>query len=183
MSSLLPPFNYDQRLQQLRESHRQAGEIPNPGTWHTTNWYRKHPHPVVTPAHVPLEWRYDLNRDRNPLLLENLPIQATFNAGALELNGRIAQMVRVEGHDRKSFFGLCWSDTGVDGFSFTDHAIVMPETDDPDTNVYDMRLVKHADGWIYGLFCTERKDPKAAPGDLSSADPSAPTPVSPSATC
>ncbi|MCC5843994.1 MAG: glycosidase [Verrucomicrobia bacterium] len=169
MTSLFPSFDYDQRLKELSESHRQAVETPNPGIWHPTNWYRKHPHPVVTPAHVPLQWRYDLNRDRNPLLIENLPIQATFNAGAIELDGRIAQMVRIEGHDRKSFFGLCWSDTGVDGFTFTGHAIVMPETDDPDTNVYDMRLVKHEDGWIYGLFCTERKDPNAAPGDLSSA--------------
>ena len=169
MNTNLPPFNYDQRLQQLQHAHRLTVESPNPGIWHTTNWYRKHALPVVTPAHIPLEWRYDLDRERNPMLIENLPVQATFNAGAIEIGGRIAQMVRVEGHDRKSFFGLCWSDSGVDGFTFTDHAIVMPETDDPDTNVYDMRMVQHEDGWIYGLFCTERKDPNAPHGDLSSA--------------
>lgn len=169
MNTLLPSFDYDQRLLELRKHHDLAVSTPNPGTWHPTNWYRKHALPVVTPTHVPLTWRYDLNRERNPLLIENLPVQATFNAGAIELDERIAQMVRVEGHDRKSFFGLCWSDSGVDGFTFTEKAIVMPETEDPDTNVYDMRMVQHEDGWIYGLFCTERKDPGAPHGDLSSA--------------
>lgn len=165
----LPPFDYDQRLQELKTLQNEAVSTPNPGTWHPTNWYRKHRNPVVTPAHVPLTWRYDLNRDRNPYLLEILPIQATFNAGAIERDGRIGLMVRVEGHDRKSFFGLAWSKSGIDGFEFTDHAIVIPETEDPDINVYDMRMVAHEDGWVYGLFCTERKDPNARHGDLSSA--------------
>lgn len=166
---MMSPFDYSRRLEEIRAAHRTAVETPNPGHWHCSNWYRKHANPVITPAHVPPEWRYDLNSSLNPLLIENLPVQATFNAGAIEMDGRIALMVRIEGHDRKSFFGLCWSETGVDGFTFTERAIVMPETEDPDTNVYDMRLVAHEDGWIYGLFCTERKDPAAAPGDLSSA--------------
>ncbi len=167
--SVIPTFDYNQRLSELQAAQQQAVKTKNPGQWHSTNWYCKHQNPVVTPAHVPLTWRYNLHRDQNPLLLENLPIQATFNAGALERDGRIAMMVRVEGHDRKSFFGLAWSQNGIEGFEFTDHAIVIPETEDPDVNVYDMRLVEHADGWVYGLFCTERKDPDAPHGDLSSA--------------
>ncbi|WFB36943.1 glycosidase [Kiritimatiellota bacterium B12222] len=165
----LPLFDYDQRLQELKTFQNETVSTPNPGTWHATNWYCKYRDPIITPAHVPITWRYDLNRERNPYLLEILPIQATFNAGAIERDGRIALMVRVEGHDRKSFFGLAWSDSGVDNFHFTDHAIVIPETEDPDVNIYDMRMVEHADGWVYGLFCTERKDPNAPHGDLSSA--------------
>ncbi|WFB37835.1 glycosidase [Kiritimatiellota bacterium B12222] len=167
--SNLPPFNYDQRLEEITHSNDLAVKTPNSGSWHHTNWYCKYRDPIITPAHVPITWRYDLNRERNPTLLEILPIQATFNAGAIERDGRIAMMVRIEGHDRKSFFGLAWSDSGVDGFTFTDHAIVMPETETPDVNVYDMRMVEHEDGWVYGLFCTERKDPQAPHGDLSSA--------------
>ena len=167
--SSLPYFDYEQRLSEIQKEVKAAGETPNHGAWHRSNWYCKYRDPVITSAHVPLNWRYDLNRDRNPMLLETLPIQATFNAGAIEVDGRVALMVRVEGHDRKSFFGLAWSGNGVESFHFTDHAIVIPETEDPDTNVYDMRLVRHEDGWIYGLFCTERKDPEAPHGDLSSA--------------
>ena len=123
----------------------------------------------VTADHVPLFWRYDLNPAANPRLLERLGVNAAFNPGAIELDGRIFLMCRVEGADRKSFFALAESRTGTDGFRFRDVPITLPETDDPDTNVYDMRLTKHEDGFIYGLFCAERKDPKAAPGDTSSA--------------
>ncbi len=125
--------------------------------------------PVVTAAHTPIFWRYDLNYATNPYLLERLGINATFNCGAMEFDGRIVLAVRVEGVDRKSFFAIAESENGVDGFRFWDFPILMPETDAPDTNVYDMRLVRHEDGWIYGLFCTERKDQNALPGDLSSA--------------
>ncbi len=114
--------------------------------------------PVVTAAHVPLEWRYDLDPATNPLLLERLGVNAVLNPGAIELDGKIALVCRVEGTDRKSFFAVAESHTGVDGFRFWDEPVVMPETDVPDTNVYDMRLVRHEDGWIYGLFCSERKD-------------------------
>lgn len=125
--------------------------------------------PVLTAAHAPLEWRYDLNPATNPYLMERLGVNAAFNAGAIEVDDKILLVARVEGYDRKSFFAVAESDNGVDGFTFWDEPIVMPETRDPDVNVYDMRLVRHQDGWIYGQFCTERRDPNAQPGDLSSA--------------
>jgi 4-O-beta-D-mannosyl-D-glucose phosphorylase len=132
-------------------------------------WFERWKNPVVTAEHVPLEWRYDLNSKTNPLLLERLGVNAAFNVGAMEWGKSIVLVVRTEGVDRKSFFAIAESKTGVDGFQFWDEPVVLPETDEPDTNVYDMRLVRHEDGWIYGLFCTERKDPKAPRGDLSSA--------------
>lgn len=125
--------------------------------------------PVLTRHHVPVSWRYDLNPATNPFGMERLGVNAVFNAGALELEGDVHVMARIEGHDRKSFFGLARSRSGIDGFRFVDGPIVIPETEDPDINVYDMRLVKHEDGCIYGLFCTERKDPAAPAGDTSAA--------------
>ena len=132
-------------------------------------WFQRYRYPVLTGAHTPLFWRYDLNPDANPFLMERLGINGVFNVGAMEWKGNVVLMGRVEGNDRKSFFAVAESATGVDGFHFWDYPVVMPETADPETNVYDMRLVAHEDGWIYGLFCAERKDPAAAPGDLSSA--------------
>lgn len=132
-------------------------------------WFDRWVNPVLTADHAPLEWRFDLNLKRNPLLLERMGINATLNVGAMAWGKGIVLCVRVEGNDRKSFFAMAESKNGVDGFRFWKEPVVMPETANPDTNVYDMRLVRHADGWIYGLFCTERKDPQAAPGDLSSA--------------
>ncbi len=135
----------------------------------TNGWFERYRHPVLTAAHVPVFWRYDLDAGRNPHLLERLGVNAVFNAGAIEFDGRIALVARVEGYDRKSFFAVAESASGVDGFRFRERPVVLPETDAPDTNVYDMRLTRHEDGWIYGLFCTERKDPAAPPGDESSA--------------
>jgi 4-O-beta-D-mannosyl-D-glucose phosphorylase len=132
-------------------------------------WYDRYEFPVLTNHHVPIFWRYDLNKDTNPLLLERLGVNCVFNPGAIELNGKIYLVARVEGFDRKSFFAIAQSDDGINQFRFWDYPLVMPETEDPDINVYDMRLVKHEDGYIYGLFCTERKDPDAPKGDLSSA--------------
>jgi 4-O-beta-D-mannosyl-D-glucose phosphorylase len=138
-----------------------------------TGWnnglFERFRYPVLTAAHTPLFWRYDLNPQTNPYLLERIGINGVFNPGAIELGGKICLMCRVEGYDRKSFFAVAESENGVDGFRFWDYPVTMPETTDPDTNVYDMRLVQHEDGWIYGLFCTERKDPNAPPGDTSSA--------------
>jgi 4-O-beta-D-mannosyl-D-glucose phosphorylase len=125
--------------------------------------------PVLTAAHAPIAWRYDLDRATNPLLLERIAVNAAFNAGALLHEGKYLVVARVEGADRKSFFAVAESPNGFDSFRFWDYPILMPETGEPDTNVYDMRLVKHQDGWIYGLFCTERKDPKAPAWDTSSA--------------
>jgi len=125
--------------------------------------------PVLTAAHAPIAWRYDLDRKTNPMLLERMGINATFNAGALLHDGKYLVVARVEGADRKSFFAVAESPNGVDRFRFWDYPILMPESSEPDINVYDMRLVKHEDGWIYGLFCTERKDPKTPEWDTSSA--------------
>jgi len=131
--------------------------------------YDRYEFPVVTAAHAPITWRYDLDRRTNPLLLERIAVNATFNAGAILQKGKYLVVARLEGADRKSFFAVAESPNGVDNFRFWEYPILMPETADPDTNVYDMRLVKHEDGWIYGLFCTERKDPNAPAWDTSSA--------------
>ena len=129
--------------------------------------FERYRHPVLTWAHTPLFWRYDLDPHTNPYLLERLGINAVFNPGVLSLDQTIYLMCRVEGYDRKSFFAVAESTTGLDGFRFWPRPVQIPEHDEPDTNIYDMRLVRHEDGWIYGLFCTERKDPQA--GDISSA--------------
>ena len=158
------------RLARLEAEYNELITRPNPVDLNWSNGvYERYTYPVVTAAHTPLAWRYDLNQRTNPFLMERLGINAAFNAGAIELDGKICLVVRVEGWDRKSFFAMAESPNGIDSFRFWDEPVIMPETEDPDTNVYDMRLVKHQDGWIYGLFCTERKDPHAAPGDLSSA--------------
>jgi 4-O-beta-D-mannosyl-D-glucose phosphorylase len=138
-----------------------------------TTWYNgifdRYKFPVLTDEHTPIFWRYDLNKTTNPYLMERMGINGVFNAGAIELNGKICLICRVEGYDRKSFFAVAESENGIDSFKFWDYPILMPETEVPDTNVYDMRVTKHEDGWIYGLFCTERKDPKANHRDTSSA--------------
>ncbi len=131
--------------------------------------YNRYEFPILTAAHTPLHWRYDLNTKTNPLGLERIGVNATFNAGAIKWKKSYILCVRVEGYDRKSFFAIAESPNGVDNFRFWEKPIVIPENEEPDVNVYDMRLVAHEDGWIYGVFCTERKDPKAEPGDVSSA--------------
>jgi 4-O-beta-D-mannosyl-D-glucose phosphorylase len=125
--------------------------------------------PILTADHTPLLWRFDFNYETNPFLLERFGINAVFNAGAIKFNGKYILVARVEGVDRKSFFAVAESDNGVDNFTFWDYPVVLPQTDVPDVNVYDMRLVEHEDGWIYGIFCTERKDPDAPVGDQSAA--------------
>jgi 4-O-beta-D-mannosyl-D-glucose phosphorylase len=128
----------------------------------------RYKHPVVTRDHIPPTWVYDFDEKDNPFFMQRLGINSTFNSGAMIHNGRIALVVRVEGFDRKSFFAIAESDTGVDRFRFHDTPVVLPVSDDPETNVYDMRLTRHEDGWIYGVFCAERKD-KTAPNDPSAA--------------
>jgi 4-O-beta-D-mannosyl-D-glucose phosphorylase len=165
-----PTPAFTSRLSSLRARHEALISRPNavdPG-W-DNGVYERFEHPVVTAAHIPLEWRYDLNPATNPLLLERLGVNAAFNAGAIEHDGKILLCVRVEGWDRKSFFAIAESASGTSGFRFREEPCVIPETADPDTNVYDMRLVRHEDGWIYGLFCTERRDPSATESDQSSA--------------
>lgn len=129
--------------------------------------YDRWEHPVLTRDHIPLFWRFDLNPQTNPLFLERLGVNAVMNSGAMELNGKYYLVARIEGNDRKSFFGVAESDSPVDGFRFWDKPIELPDTCPQETNVYDMRLTKHADGWIYGIFCSESKD--LSDPDLSAA--------------
>lgn len=123
--------------------------------------------PVLTREHIPVHWKYDLNRETNPYFMERLGVNAVMNAGAIELNGKYYLVARVEGNDRKSFFAVAESRTGVDGFRFWDYPVRLPDTCPEETNVYDMRLTKHEDGYIYGVFCSESKDPENP--DLSAA--------------
>ena len=132
-------------------------------------WYCRYRYPVLTAAHTPLHWRYDLNEQTNPLLMERIGMNATMNSGAIKWNGLYLLMVRVEGADRKSFFAIAESPNGTDNFRFWDYPVEIPETEDPATNMYDMRLTAHEDGWIYGIFCVERFDESAEPGNLSKA--------------
>jgi len=160
---------FNERLAVIQERYEQIVGRKNEALFSENGIYERYAHPVVTNRHAPLHWRYDLNPETNPYLMERLGVHCAFNPGAIELNGVYYLVVRVEGWDRKSFFAIAESRTGVDGFRFRDRPILLPETEEPDVNVYDMRLVKHEDGYIYGLFCTERKDPNAPAGDLSSA--------------
>ncbi len=131
--------------------------------------YDRYANPVLTAEHTPLFWRYDFEYESNPHLMERIGVNAAFNAGAVEYDGKYLVLARVEGGDRKSFLAVAESPNGVDNFRFWDYPIVMPETNEPDTNVYDIRVVRHEDGWIYGLFCTKRKDRKVPQWDTSSA--------------
>lgn len=143
------------------------GRANNPKT--TGNGiYTLYENPILTAAHAPVFWRYDLNEKTNPRLQERLGVNATFNAGAIYWQGRYILAVRVEGVDRKSFFAIAESPNGIDNFRFWDFPVTLPETDRPDVNVYDMRLTAHEDGYIYGLFCTERKDETSS--DISAAE-------------
>ena len=131
--------------------------------------FHRYKYPVLTAAHAPVFWRYDLDFKTNPFLMERLGVNAMMNSGAIKWQGKYLLMPRIEGADRKSFFGIAESSNGVDNFKFWNYPLDIPDGDDPETNAYDMRLVAHEDGWIYGLYCAERKDPDALRGDLSSA--------------
>lgn len=161
--------DFTDKVKQLLQNQEKFLTIKNEKLPSENGIFHRYKNPVLTARHTPVHWRYDLNYETNPRLLERMGINAAFNSGAIELYGKIYLAVRVEGYDRKSFFAIAESDTGVDNFRFWDYPVTMPETTEPDVNVYDMRLTKHEDGWIYGVFCTERKDTKAAPEDLSSA--------------
>ena len=162
-------IDFQQRLDSLEEAHVQLITRPNRSIPLGNGIYERYLHPILTAQHTPLFWRYDLNPATNPYLMERYGINAAFNAGAIKLNGAYLLVVRVEGLDRKSFFAVAESRNGVDNFQFWDRPVTMPETEQPDGNIYDMRVVQHEDGWIYGLFCTENKDPNATPGDESAA--------------
>ncbi|MCX6255004.1 MAG: glycosidase [Bacteroidia bacterium] len=161
--------DFNSRLKILTEEHRELLNRKNERIEPGNGIFYRYKYPVLTGDHAPLFWKYDLNPETNPHLMERFGIHAAFNAGAMKFNGKYILAVRVEGNDRKSFFAIAESPNGIDNFRFWDYPVTMPETDNPDTNVYDMRLTRHEDGWIYGIFCSERKDPSAPAGDLSSA--------------
>jgi 4-O-beta-D-mannosyl-D-glucose phosphorylase len=159
------------RKKELEQEYQNLIEKPNSPKNEVSNGiFTRYSNPVVTAKHIPLDWRYDFNEKENPLLLERIGYNAAFNAGAIQFNDKYILCVRVEGNDRKSFFAITESENGIDHFKFWEKPCVIPQIEgNPDTNAYDMRLVKHEDGWIYGIFCTERKDPNAPKSDTSSA--------------
>ena len=152
---------FAKRLSALRNAHAELTESPNAPYGLSNGVFQRWRDPILTAAHVPLSWRYDLNEKTNPFLMERLGVNAVFNAGAIFRDGKHVLVARVEGADRKSFFAVAESASGVDGFRFWDRPLEIPETDTPDGNIYDMRLTVHEDGWIYGIFCTERKDARS----------------------
>jgi len=157
------------QVQKLLKNHAKLVARKNHKVQNGNGIFDRYSHPVLTAEHAPVFWRYDLDPKSNPFLMERMGINATFNAGAMEFDGRMVVLARVEGVDRKSFLAVAESPNGLDNFRFWDYPILMPETEAPDINVYDIRVGRHEDGWIYGLFCTERKDPKAPMWDTSSA--------------
>ena len=159
-------MTFDERLLELTYSHEKLLARPNEAI-EGNGVYERYKYPVLTAEHAPLFWRYDLDKRTNPYLMERFGIHATLNSGAIKWNGSYVLVVRVEGADRKSFFAVAESPNGVDNFRFWERPITMPEWGEPATNVYDMRLTAHEDGWIYGVFCSESKDTRSA--DLSAA--------------
>ncbi|MGF2410938.1 MAG: glycoside hydrolase family 130 protein, partial [Ferruginibacter sp.] len=157
------------RLEELNQMYKVLIAKPNTVSECSNGIINRYKNPVLTAMHAPLTWRYDFDPATNPYLMERFGINAVFNSGAIKFNNKFVLVPRVEGADRKSFFAIAESDNGIDNFKFWDKPIIIPETDVPDTNIYDMRLVQHEDGWIYGLFCTERRDANAHIGDQSAA--------------
>ena len=160
-------MSFKDNLTVLRKDHDDLLKRKNKALY-VNGVYERYEYPVLTAAHTPLEWRYDLDEETNPYLMERFGIHAAFNSGAIKIDGRYLLVVRVEAADRKSFFAVAESPNGIDNFRFWDRPVTMPEWGEPATNVYDMRVVRHEDGWIYGLFCVERKD-HSQEGDLSAA--------------
>jgi 4-O-beta-D-mannosyl-D-glucose phosphorylase len=161
--------NFEQILAQLEVNQEnlinQSNLLIEPGN----GIFNRYKRPILTADHVPLNWRYDFNPITNPFLIERFGINAVMNSGAIKWNNKYILVTRVEGIDRKSFFAVAESNNGIDNFKFWDYPLQMPETNEPDTNIYDIRLINHEDGWIYGLFCTERRDESASDGDQSAA--------------
>ncbi len=161
---------FDERKAKIEKDFEALITRQNEPIFSTNGVYTKYKNPVVTREHVPLEWRYDFDPKTNPNFMERISFNAAFNAGAIKWNDKYVLVVRTESVDRKSFFAVAESPNGVDNFRYWERPITLPQIPgNPDTNVYDMRLTKHEDGYIYGIFCTERKDPNAPKGDTSSA--------------
>jgi 4-O-beta-D-mannosyl-D-glucose phosphorylase len=160
---------FEERKSTIRKDHEALLGRENKELFSINGIFSRYKYPILTRDHFPLEWRYDFNPETNPRFMERIGFNAAFNAGAIKWRGKYLLAVRCEGNDRKSFFAMAESPNGVDNFRFWERPITLPETENPDTNVYDMRLTEHEDGYIYGIFCTERKDPDAPDGDTSSA--------------
>lgn len=162
-------ISFQNRIETLCEKQNDLLERENQPVVEENGIITRYIYPVLTASHIPLEWRYDLNPASNPYCLERIGVNACMNSGAIKWNGKYLLMVRVEGFDRKSYFAIAESPNGVDNFRFWERPVNLPDINPEETNVYDMRLTAHEDGWIYGIFCSERHDPAAKPGDLSSA--------------
>ena len=160
---------YDNRLHILTKEYDELISRENEKILPGNGVFERYKYPILTAEHPPLEWRYDFNPETNPYLMERFGINAVFNAGAIKFNGKYLVMARVEGHDRKAVFAIAESPNGIDNFRFWEYPVQLPDLYPEETNVYDMRLTKHEDGWIYGIFCSESKDPDAPAGDLTSA--------------
>lgn len=158
---------FEKNYQEQLDKYNKLIELKNEPTDFYNGIYTKYKNPVLTRNHIPLFWKYDMNPETNPFFMERLGINAVMNSGAIELNGKFYLVARVEGNDRKSFFAVAESDNGIDNFKFWDYPVVLPDTEPDETNVYDMRLTKHEDGFIYGVFCSESKDTQS--DDLSAA--------------
>ena len=161
--------NFQNKLKKLFMEYEELISRKNIPITNGNGVFTRYEYPILTAEHTPVFWRYDLDEQANPYLVERIGMNATMNSGAIKWNGKYLLVVRVEGSDRKSFFAVAESPNGVDNFRFWDYPITMPEDIIPATNIYDMRLTVHEDGWIYGIFCAERHDDKATKGDLSSA--------------
>lgn len=161
--------DFIQKMECLRQRHEQLLQQRNLPVEEFNGIVQRYTNPVLTRNHIPLEWRYDFNPDTNPYCMERIGFNATMNSGAIKWHDKYVMVARVEGVDRKSFFAIAESPNGIDNFRFWPRPITLPDIDPAETNVYDMRLTAHEDGWIYGIFCSERHDDKAVKGDLSSA--------------
>ena len=159
---------FNEHVKELFKSYQKLIDRKNVKQVNGNGIYDRYVYPAITRAHVPVFWEYDLNYETNPHLMKRLGVNTTFNAGAIKLDGKYLMVVRVEGFDVKSIFGVAESPNGINQWKFWDHPIVMPVNSDPEMNVYDIRLTQHDDGWIYGLFCAERKD-NSQPNDSSAA--------------
>ncbi|MDQ8005287.1 MAG: glycosidase [Pedobacter sp.] len=160
---------FKNRVEQLQKAQEALINTRNHIETNGNGIFNRYKYPVLTAAHVPLTWKYDFDSESNPYFMERIGVNAVFNAGAIKFNGKYVMVARVEGADRKSFFAVAESDNGIEGFRFWDTPVVFDAYEGADTNVYDIRLVQHEDGWIYGLFCTEKRDPSASVGDQTSA--------------
>ncbi len=163
----MKPFTL--KIKQLLKEQEALLSRKNEHTKYSNGWYQRYQHPILTAEYLPVNWRYDFDEKANPRLMERIGMNAVMNSGAIKWGDKYLIVVRVEGVDRKSFFAVAESPNGVDNFRFWDYPITMPINDSAETNIYDMRLTAHEDGWVYGIFCVEKHDPAAPKGDLSSA--------------